>query len=149
MRVSPTITVSSTPGLVITTGLRGLSYEAILNSMGIFVYDINTLYYAADSVPQINNPIQFAIYDSSGTASSFLIVNPISATQYQPSMFIRTSGVILDGQSGLNFDLLAGKTAQFIFYGNTKANEDYIDEAGGINNFKEIEELIGREGFFE
>lgn len=146
--ISPAITVSTTPGLQVDTFMSGLSYQAILNSLGSFLYDVKEFFYNALSVNQFTNPVQYTIYDNNGDIRTRTIVTPVAENQYQPSMYIKQDDMILDGRSGMAFNMLAGEAIQFIFYADRLSVADYIDQAGGVNNYKLIEDEMRNPGFF-
>jgi len=148
MTITPTITVNTSPGLLISTGVPGLTYEAILSSMGVFVYDVKELFYQANSINQFSNPVQYSIYDANGNIRGQQIITPVSPEQYQPTMYVKMNEVALDGQSGLNFNMLPLEQIRFIFYANRLSNEMYIDMSGVTNNFREVEKNMQLPGFF-
>jgi hypothetical protein len=149
--ISPTVTVHSTPGIQVSIDIPGLTYQALLNMLGVVVFKVNTVYYYAPSAAQFANAVQYSQYDADGNASSTQIVTPISPQQYQSTMFVQlaTNGVIINGQSAMTLLMLGMTCIQLIFYADRIENEDAIDAAGYINNFKEVERDMGLEGFFE
>lgn len=149
MTINPVITVNQVPGVTATTGIPGLDYAAILSSMGVFVYDIKEIFYQCETGSQFQNPIQYSIYDANGNIKNQQIVTPISPIQYQFSMYLKTNDVILDGQSGFNLNIDPFELIRFIFYGNRKSNEMYLDADRLVNNFRETEKAMGIIGFFD
>jgi len=146
MTIAPTITVSATPGLQVSTG-SPLSYAAILNSLGAMIYQLDMLYYKSSTYAQFANPVQYAQYDANGDQRANVIVTPISPVQWQPVLYLKPKGVIFEGQSSLNFNMNPGQV-EFIIYGKRLSNEDPIDRAGYVNNFNDLEARMGKPGFF-
>lgn len=147
MTIAPTITVSTTPGLQVNTG-SALSYAAILNSLGAMIYQLDMLYYKSSTYAQFSNPVQYAKYDANGDQNSNVIVTPISPVQWQPVMYLRPKDAVFEGQSSLNFNMNPGQV-EFIFYASRLSNEDPIDRAGFVNNFRDLEARMGKPGFFK
>lgn len=149
--ISPVITISSTPGIEITTSAPGIDYQALLSGLGEAVFWVITLYYRSAILAQLNAPLKYAIYDINGNIAGESVVTPISGSQFQASQFVQLKGrgIVINGQSGINFTMLAMNQIQFIFFCIEKRNQDDIDRAGYINNFKEAESAMGIPGFFE
>jgi hypothetical protein len=149
--ISPTISVNSTPGIEITISVPGLSYQALINMLGVIVFDITILYYYSQLQGQFFNSLQYSQYDPNGNQAAIQVVTPIDPQQYQNSELVDMDGqyIIIDGNSAVSFNMLPFNFIQFIIYAKRLQNEDAIDAAGYINNFKEVERAMGLEGFFE
>lgn len=149
--IGSTIT-TTTPAVQVTTYNPVLSYFSIVNELGITVFKVESLYYAAGSIAQFSNPLQYRLFDINGNISSVLAVTPISPSQFQPSLYLPMGGVddmILNGQTGILFNLNALETIQFIFYAKRKQNQNAIDDAGYINNFKAMQKAMNDGTFFD
>jgi hypothetical protein len=149
--ISPTITVNTTPGITITISVPGLTYQALINMLGVMVFDVQTLYYYSMLQAQFFSAIKYSQYDPNGNQAATQVVTPIDPQQYQNSELVELAGeyIFIDGNSALTFNFLPFNMIQFIFYAKRLQNEDAIDAAGYINNFKEVERDMGIEGFFE
>lgn len=145
MTITPTITTTSTPGLAITTSIPGMTYDAFLNDLGVSIYYITGIYILSTTITQLNNPIQYNVWEQNGNIENFLIIQPYSPKQYQPAILINIEGrnVVFDGQTGLVFNMMPNSEMQWIFFTKTIKNQDYIDQAGGINNIEDVQEKLG------
>ncbi len=147
---SPTIITSSTPGLAIESNVPGLPYSAIINDLGVSVYEVEELYYKASTIPQLSNPITYNIFDANGDVSAYQILTPISPIQYQPSIVLKPESkkMILDGQSGMRFNMFASQEIQFIFYATRRRNQDYMDK-DCVNNYDFVDQVFRKDFYNE
>lgn len=148
--ISPVITINSTPGIEVTTSAPGIDYASLISGLGVAVFKVITLYYRSAILAQLSNPIRYSVYDANGNLAGQTIVTPVSGQQFQAAEFVqlKSKGIIINGQSGLNFNMLAGNQIQFIFFSIEKQNQDVLDRAGLINNFKTLESEMGIPDFF-
>jgi hypothetical protein len=146
----PSISVQPLPAIQVTTNVQGLSYNAIVESLGPVVYAVQVLYYQASGISQFNNPIQYIDYDANGNLQRFVVPTVIDANQFYPSMWVSLAGrnFIFDGQNFIDFDLLAGQSIQFIMYGERTQVRDMLDELGLPNNFKLLAKELNNPDFF-
>ena len=62
---APTVTVSPTPLIAVTTSDL-TTYDEIQETQGTINYEAESLYFQANSIAQINEPIDVEIYDANG-----------------------------------------------------------------------------------
>ncbi len=143
MPYTPTITVNSTPAVQVDMA-GALTYLEFLNSLGNWNYQVKEFYIRANSNAQINEPINYNIYDVTGQRFNQVINVEIDPYQHQPAQMVNVKqlGILLNGQSSLSFNLLPGEQILIILYTNVIA-------IGGVNmlqqsgNLKEGDDLLG------
>lgn len=131
----PTIT-SFINNIVNVVSIDSTSYEAIINSMGSYYYEVTALYLKANNNNQILESFTFKRYDVNGTLESFAQIPTIDPYQYQISKNIKLErdNVVLDGRTNLDFTLLPFETLFLIFSTNQIANKDLLPETDFLNN---------------
>lgn len=131
----PTIT-SFINNIVNVVSIDSTSYEAIINSMGSYYYEVTALYLKANNNNQILESFTFNRYDVNGTLESFAQIPTIDPYQYQISKNIKLErdNVVLDGRTNLDFTLLPSETLFLIFSTNQIANKDLLPETNFLNN---------------
>jgi len=148
--ITPAITTSATPGIQLTMPGNTITYDEFMNMLGEWVFKVQTMYYLTTNIAQFNTPIAYSAYDVNGNVDGKKIVTPVSPGQFQASQYVQLkgNGIIADGQSQLDFNLLANSQMQLIFYCIRKRVQDDIDNAGLTNNFEMAESEMGLSGFF-
>jgi hypothetical protein len=108
---NPTIIQNDSTGVTVQ-GVNGFTYEQFLNSLGSNVFRVLEMYLTASSLPQLNQAISYNISDASGKDASEVITLDIDPYQ-KVSAFskdLRDRNIILNGQSSLSFNILAGES---------------------------------------
>ena len=91
-------------GIVTVSSLDSTSYNTLINSMGSWVYKINTIYLKANQLTQFTNPMLFNEYDVNGTRQSFFQILPVDPYQFQTALNFELvmDDVILNGRTTLS-----------------------------------------------
>jgi hypothetical protein len=112
-------------GVVSAISNTGTSYEQILNSMGSFVYGVNSMYIQANNVQQILQPLKFSQYDVNGTLQSYSQVVAVDPFQTQSSINfdLAKDNVVLQGRTTLDTQLLANEKLNTILYVDETSNK--------------------------
>lgn len=124
---SPTVT--DYPDSVVTVrSTDSTSYNQIINSMGSFLYGIDSMYVNSNDASQLMEPLAFTQYDSNGTIQKYSQIIPVSPYQYQNSSFVDLSkeNIVLNGRTSLIFPILPNERVSIIFYTKQLANRDFI-----------------------
>jgi hypothetical protein len=121
-------------GVVTAISNTGTSYEQILNSMGSFVYGVDSMYIQSNDVQQILQPLKFSKYDVNGTLQSYNQVVAVDPFQKQSSIKFDLSGenVVLQGRTTLDTQLLANEQLNTILYVDQLSNKAIL---GGVDIF--------------
>ena len=69
--ISPVITISSTPGIEITTDAPGIDYAALISGLGVAVFKVITLYYKSNQLAQLGKPIRYRVFDIDGDTAAY------------------------------------------------------------------------------
>jgi hypothetical protein len=103
---TPTIISNTTPAVSIVGG--NVSYNEIRQSLGAYVYYVDSVYLFSNNIQQINGVVKYQIYDVNGKQSVQSLTPTVDPYQTQNSLFydIRKKDVILNGQSNFQFNLL-------------------------------------------
>ena len=104
---APTITVSPTPLIAVTTSDL-TTYDEIQETQGTINYEAQSLYFQANSIEQVNEPIDIEIYDANGELDKTKRINVADPTQFQPVKDIdfKNDPLIFNGRTRLNLNLL-------------------------------------------
>lgn len=107
MAISPTITYSLTPVIIIQC--VGITYNQFLNSLGTFIYGIEEIYISSNSLLQVSQIMNFNTFDANGNQVFKAIPFPIDSYQFQASRLIETNKdfIYLNQNSSLIFNVLA------------------------------------------
>lgn len=147
--ITPITINNTTPAVIISTG-SNLTYQQIQNSLGSDVYWANEVYIWADIYQQVTGVAQFNHYDANGE-QRFVSLTPVfDPYQQQPALYydLNKFKVIIDGNSGIKFNLLPNVYLQLTFYCKRLSNRQMLD-LNNIDNFRQLEESEGIPNFFE
>jgi len=135
--VSATMADASSISTGGTITLSGVSYNQFLQSLGRDVYLAFTLYFASQNSAQLTTPITFFILDANGNKKYETLSPTIDPYQFVNAIYYNPEKglVVLNGNSGLTFDILANTSMRVQFYTIRKSNQ------GGAHsiNFIELE----------
>lgn len=148
---SSTITTNVAPPAVTAT-TTNVSYAEIRRSLGDYVYCVKRLYLFTDNLKQLNGIVKYQHYNANGNIVIDALTPAIDPYQTQKSLFYPCAdkGVVLDGQSSLNFTLLPNTFIKVEFFATRVAKRDYLDAIlPNANNFKQLETAMGQFSFFE
>ena len=145
---APTVTVSPTPLIAVTTSDL-TPYDEIQETQGTINYEAESLYFQANSIAQINEPIDVEMYDSNGKLDKTKQINVADPSQFQPvkDIDLKNKPIIFNGRTRLNLNLLPNeniklyfKTQQtepsdFLEGAKTFFSEDFMDTYGFFNDY--------------
>lgn len=139
-------TTTYSGGVVSVESTDGTSYESILNSMGSFVYGVDSVYLKANSNSQILNGFTIEQYDVSGYIKSFEQKPTIDPYQYQNSVFFKLAkeGVVLNGQTTFDLNVLANEVIYMVIYTDQLSLRDYLSGNSFLDNdfFKNFSDVL-------
>lgn len=146
---SPTISVSTTPALQVTMA-GDLTYGEFLNSLGQFVYLIDSYFLQCQSIRQIFQPIAYNIFDASGKQYDLAIISNPDPYQYTASIRenLQGRGIVLNGKSTISFDVLPGEFITIILCTRSVNNQEQLNQVHP-NNFKQADDSLGNLKLFE
>jgi hypothetical protein len=123
-------------GVVSVVSTTGTSYEQIINSMGSFVYGVDSMYVQSNSTQQVLEPIVFSQYDVNGTREGYSQITTIDPYQYQSSITfdLARQNVILNGRTTLSTQLLSNEFLRMTLYTSDLSNRTLL---GGKDIFEE------------
>ena len=148
---SSTINTNVTPPAVSATA-SNVTYGEIRRSLGDYVYCVKRLYLFSNNLKQLSGLVKYQHYNVNGNQVIESLTPTIDPYQTQVSLFYDTAdkGLILDGQSSLNFNLLPNSFIKVEFFATRVAKRDYLDAIlPSANNFKQLETAMGQFSFFE
>jgi hypothetical protein len=124
---SPTIQIYPN-GVVTVSSLDATSYNALINSMGSWVYKINTMYLKANQLVQFTNPLLFNEYDVNGTRQSFFQVMPVDPYQFQTALNFNLvmDDVVLNGRTTLSNTLNPNEIVFLVIRTEALTNKLYL-----------------------
>jgi hypothetical protein len=145
---SPTIINNTTPAVSVVGG--NVTYGELRQSLGDYVYLVESVYLYSTNIQQIGGVVKFQIYNVDGNKGVESLTPTIDPYQDQNSLFynVRERDVILNGQSNFNFNLLPNVYLKLEFFTNRVAKKDALDIMYP-NNFKTLESAMGKYTFFE
>jgi hypothetical protein len=139
-------TTTFTNGAISVISTDGTSYEAILNSMGSFVYGVDNVYLKTNSNSQILNGFTVEQYDVNGYIKSFDQKPTVDPYQYQKSVFFKMAkeNVVLNGQTTFDIDMLPNEVVYMVIYVEQLALRDYLSRNSFFDNdfFKSFSNVI-------
>jgi len=143
---APTVTVSPTPLIAVTTSDL-TSYDEIQETQGTINYKAESLYFQANSIEQINEPIDVEIYDSNGKLDKNKRINVADPNQYLPVKDIdfKDDPLIFNGRTRLNINLLPNENIKLYFKTQQTEPSDFLE---GAKEFFS-EDFLDTYGFFE
>jgi hypothetical protein len=115
-------------GVVTVSSLDATSYNALINSMGSWVYKIKTMYLKANQLVQFTNPLLFNEYDVNGTRQSFFQVMPVDPYQYQTALNfdLVMDDVVLNGRTTLSTTLNPNEIVFLVIRTEALTNRLYL-----------------------
>jgi hypothetical protein len=124
---SPTIQTYPN-GAVTVSSLDATSYNALINSMGSWVYKINTIYLKANQLTQFTNPLSFSEFDVNGNRQSFFQITPVDPYQFQTALNfdLVKDDVILNGRTTLSMTLNPNETLFIVTRTKAMTNRMYL-----------------------
>jgi hypothetical protein len=139
-------TTTFTNGAISVISTDGTSYEAILNSMGSFVYGVDNVYLKTNSNSQILNGFTVEQYDVNGYIKSFDQKPTVDPYQYQKSVFFKMAkeNVVLNGQTTFDINMLPNEVVYMVIYVEQLALRDYLSGNSFFDNdfFKSFSNVI-------
>lgn len=116
-------------GVVSVSSLDATSYNALINSMGSWVYKINTIYLKANQLTQFSNPLLFNEYDVNGTRQSFFQITPVDPYQYQTALNFNLvmDDVVLNGRTTLSTTLNPNEIVFLVIRTDALTNRLYLE----------------------
>lgn len=124
---TPTVTYYP-DGVVSVVSEDRTPYSVVVESMGSFVYGVESVYLKAENVEQILQNFTFNNYDVNGNIQSIVKVNTVDPYQKQPSINTSLIGedVVFDGRTSLDFKILPNEQINMSFYTKQVANRDEL-----------------------
>lgn len=115
-------------GIVTVSSLDATSYNALINSMGSWVYQIKNIYLKANQLSQFTNPIFFSEYDVNGTRQSFFQITPVDPYQFQNALNfdLTKDDVVLNGRTTLSMTLEPNETLFLVIRTKALTNKLYL-----------------------
>lgn len=133
-------------GVLSVISTDGTSYESILNSMGSFVYGVNSVYVKANSNEQILKGFRVEQYDVNGYIKSFEQKPTIDPYQYQRAVNFKMNkdNVVLNGQTTFDISVLPNEVIFMNIYVNQLTLRDYLSGNSAFDNdfFKNFSDVI-------
>lgn len=145
---TPTIINHTTPAVSVVGG--NVTYGELRQSLGDYVYLVESVYLYSTNIQQIGGVVKFQIYNVDGNKGVESLTPTIDPYQDQNSLFysLKQRDVILNGQSNLSFNLLPNVYLKLEFFTNRVAKRDALDILYP-NNFTTLESAMGKYTFFE
>jgi hypothetical protein len=141
----PTI-VSYPNGVITVVSTDTTPYESILNSMGSYVYEVQSLYLKANSNEQILEGFTVEQYDVNGYIRSFNQKPAIDPYQYQTSLFFKLvkENIVLNGQTTFDINILPNEVIYLNIYTFPLSLKDYlgVDSTFDIDFFKNFNNVL-------
>jgi len=133
---TPVISFNNTPPISITC--VGITYAQFLASLGTFVYGIEQMYIASNTISQIQQNIFYNIFDANGRSNSKTIPVQLDSYQKQASTLIDTSqqDVDLNQNSTLSFNILPNSLMQLKLFTKIEKMSNWFKE--GTDAFSEF-----------
>ena len=124
---SPTIQTYPN-GIVTISSLDSTSYNTLINSMGSWVYKINTIYLKANQLTQFTNPMLFNEYDVNGTRQSFFQILPVDPYQFQTALNfdLVKNDVVLNGRTTLSMTVNPNEIIFLVIRTKALTNRMYL-----------------------
>jgi len=144
----PFVSVGLPPAISVT--LTNITYGQFRESLGSYVYKVDSFYIYSSNLQQIQGSLGFTLFDSNGNQNIETIVHPIDAYQYEPALFVDTNdkNVILNGNSYATFTMLPNTTLLLRLYCERITNGDDLD-LYSPNNFIKLEDKLSIGDFFD
>jgi hypothetical protein len=122
-------------------------YDEIQETQGNIVYRAESLYFQANSIEQINEPIDVEVYDSNGNIEINKRINVADTYQFQSAINIdlNKNPIIFNGRSRIVLNILPQEKIKLYFKTIQLESSDFLK--GGNSFFSE--EFLETYGFFE
>lgn len=123
----PTI-ITFQNSIVTVSSTDGTSYDSIIQSMGSFVYEVTGVYLKTNNQEQILEGFSVYNYNVNGNIQNYVEKPTIDPYQYQNSKFfsMEGKGVVLNGQTTFDINVLPNETIYMITYVNQLSVRDYL-----------------------
>jgi hypothetical protein len=133
---SPTLFFS--PGLSVTMA-GNITYDEFIGSLSSNVHIIKSIFVASLTFEQLNQAMQYSIFDAAGNKVSEIIPLIPDPYRYQPALILPKPpfGMVLNGQSSFAFNILPGETVQLIVCTDVISLQQNLDKFSE-SNFKKI-----------
>ena len=143
---APIVTVSPTPLIAVTTSDL-TTYDEIQETQGTIKYEAESLYFQANSIEQVNEPLDIEIYDANGKLDKTRRINLTDPNQIQPVVDIdfKDNPIIFNGRTRLNLNLLPNENIKLYFKTQQTEPSDFLE---GAKEFFS-EDFLDTYGFFE
>lgn len=114
--------------IVTVSSTDGTSYDSIIQSMGSFVYEVTGVYLKTNNQEQILEGFSVYNYNVNGNIQNYVEKPTIDPYQYQNSKFfsMEGKGVVLNGQTTFDINVLPNETIYMITYVNQLSVRDYL-----------------------
>ena len=148
MTISPTSSTGTAP-LVVTTNNPQMNYATMINMLGQRVWDVEIMYMRPLNMNQFSNFPGYQNYSLFGDDAQRMLITVPDTWQYNTSLFLYLEGqnIIFDGNGILSFEMMPGEELQLYLMGKeTRINHALA--AWHPDNFKSLEDQMGRKGFF-
>lgn len=142
---APTVTVSPTSLIAVTTSDL-TTYDEIQETQGTINYEAQSIYFQANSIAQINEPIDVEMYDSNGELDKTKRINVADPSQFQPvkDIDLKNNPIIFNGRTRLNLNLLPNESIKLYFKTQQSEPSDFLE---GARTFFS-EDFMDTYGFF-
>lgn len=118
------------PGLSVTMA-GNITYDQFIGSLSSNIHIIKSIFISAGTLDQLNQAMQYGIFDAAGNFFSEVIPMICDPYRYQTALILPKPafGMVLNGQSSIAFTVLPGQTVQMIF------DTDVIQAQQPLNKF--------------
>lgn len=140
--ISPTIIVSSTPGIEVTM-LGAITYQEFINILGVYVFKVYKMILEAFTTRQINEPITYRIYNPNGNGAQQPLKPKVNPYQKQATYELPTASreIILNGFSSLAFLIHAGETVTLELCSDQRSVLDELNKVSKTN-FQRVDDKM-------
>lgn len=148
MTITPTI-VTGTPPLVVTTDNPSMTYATLLNMLGPYIFEVDTLYYRPQNINQFSQIPGYNNYDQYGNANGEMLITVPDTWQFNPAMllYLKDKKIIFEGTGRLDFNMLPQEQVQLFLMGQQRKITNALNVVSP-GNFKRLEGQMGRPAFF-
>ena len=152
MIFAPTIINHTLPQVSVVnadSGVPPITYKQIKNSLGQYIYNIESYYIQSPNLSQLIGTIQYNRYDVNGNKEVTNIATTVdpyqSASAIVGDLQQTDTYFILNGNSSLSTTVLPLTTIDFTLYCKRITNSF----GRNLNSFKIMEEIFGKPNFFK
>jgi hypothetical protein len=159
--VSPIVTIAAVPALAVTcpldfdTGATPVNYNQIIASMTSANYAAHFFYVASPSCAQVGQVYSYSNFDSFGNQVNNSLPFIIEPYQKQCAAYFypEEDTVVFNGQSAVNFTMLASQSLYLKMYSNNEyiinLTNDKNEPILGDNLFTKVEQTTAGLNFFD